>query len=82
MADLPVPIVLTKGCTDRLAVLKDAYNAENGALLDLTQWITLHLRELAISREWSDSVQAIQRQQQADAQSAIRDERTRLLAAV
>lgn len=82
MADQPIPIILSKACTDRLAVLKDAYNAENGALLDLTQWLTLHLRELAIGREWSDSVQSIQRQQDAIAQSATRDERTRLLATV
>lgn len=80
MADLPLPIILSKPCSDRLQLLADAYNAESRTLLTLVEWVTLHLRELAISREWSDRVQTMQREMEAAHNAAVRDERTRLLA--
>ena len=84
---VPIPpltftVLLSQAAVDRLTLLKTAYNAEAGTALTLTDWITLHLRELAINAEWSASVQALQRQLELDVQAAVRGERTRLLGTV
>ncbi len=82
MVEIPLTLPLSQAAQDRLQLLAAAYNEANGTALTLAQWVTLHLRELAINAEWSDSVVAIQRQLEIDAQAAVRAERERLIATV
>jgi hypothetical protein len=76
------PVVLSAAAIDRLTALKDAYSADTGATLTLLDWITLHLREVAIGAEWSVAVQSLQSQLQADTNAAVRVEHERLLGLV
>ena len=84
---LPIPpltftVLLAQAAVDRLTVLKNNYNAETGQALTLTDWITFHLREMAIQAEWSASVQALQAQLQANTNAMVRSEHDRLVATV
>ncbi len=79
---IPFTLLLSQAAVDRLTLLRDASADGGGAALNLTQWMTLKLREMAIGAEWSAAVQGLQRQLEIDATAAIRAERERLLAAV
>ncbi len=82
--DLPAvfTITLSQAAVDRLQLVTARYNAENGASLTLSDWMHLHLRDVAIQEEWAQSAEQLQRQAQTDAQAAILAERTRLLGLV
>lgn len=79
---LTFPILLSQLAVDRLTVLKNSYNAETGQALTLTEWVTFHLREMAIQAEWSASVQTLQAQLQANTNAMVRSEHDRLVATV
>ncbi|MGH9312177.1 MAG: hypothetical protein ACRD1S_03155 [Vicinamibacterales bacterium] len=75
-------ITLSQAAVDRLQLILARYNVENGATLTLVDWMQLHLREVAIQDEWSQSAETIQRQSQTDVHAAILAERERLLGLV
>lgn len=66
----------------RLQAVVQRYNSDNGAALTVADWLTLHLRELAIQDELMQSIESIRKQKEAEAHSAALAERDRLLASV
>ncbi len=64
-------ITISQAALDKLKAEVDRYNNDNGATLTVLQWTTLHLKEVAIARELSSAVAAIQHQQQEDANAAL-----------
>lgn len=76
-------IDLSQKTVDRLQVLAQRTNDTQGTNLTLREWLELHNKEIAIADELATAVQAIQEQQQREAedtlQAAVRAERDRLL---
>ncbi len=64
---------LTQAAVDKLQTHVQRTNDNTGANLTLTQWITLHLQEVAIADQLAAAVTAIQEQHQRDAQTALDD---------
>jgi hypothetical protein len=77
-------IDLSQNTVDKLQAQVQRTNENTGSSLTLQQWMTLHLRELAITDELTAAVTAIRDQQQQDAQTAleaaVRAKRDELLA--
>lgn len=77
-------ITLTQKAVDKLQQQVQRTNENQGTSLTIKQWITLHLRELAITDELNAAVTGLRDEQQRDAQStleaAIRTARDQLLA--
>ena len=72
-------INLTDTTAVKLAEIVARYNADNGSALTVTDWITLHLRELAIQSELHAAIDASKRQLELDVGAAVQAERQRLL---
>ncbi len=75
-------IDLTDGAVSRLQTLVARYNGDNGTDLTLTQWVVLHLREIAIGRELAAAAQDLEAQAQRDHEAAILAAKNRLLEAL
>lgn len=77
-------ITLTQKAVDKLQQQVQRTNENQGTSLTIKQWITLHLRELAITDELNAAVTGLRDEQQRDAQTAleaaIRTARDQLLA--
>lgn len=77
-------ITLTQKAVDKLQQQVQRTNENQGTSLTLKQWMTLHLRELAITDELNAAVTGLRDEQQRDAQTAleaaIRTARDELLA--
>jgi hypothetical protein len=73
-------IELSDAAESRLALVVAQYNVATGAQLTLTQWLSLHLKELAIQREMAGVGEQLRQQAEADANAALAAERARLLA--
>jgi urease accessory protein UreF len=76
-------ITLSQKAVDRLQIQVQRTNDANGTTLTMRDWIELHLKEIAIADDLAIATQAIQEQQQRDAQdalqAAVRAQRDRLL---
>jgi hypothetical protein len=64
-------IDLSQKAVNKLQAQVQRTNENAGTSLTLQQWMTLHLRELAITDELGAAVAAIQEQQQQNAQTAL-----------
>ncbi len=64
----------------KVAALVTRYNENNGTNFTVKEWITLHLRELAIQEELLAAVETAKQQLEKDTQTAVINERQRLLA--
>ena len=54
-----------------LQALVAEYNGNTGGQLTVQDWLTLHVKELAISRQLAPTVDALRQQTEADAQAAL-----------
>ncbi len=76
-------ITLSQKAVDRLQIQVQRTNDANGTTLTMRDWIELHLKEIAVADDLAIATQAIQEQQQRDAQdalhAAVRAQRDRLL---
>lgn len=68
-----ITIDLSQAAINKLNVKVQRTNENAGTNLTLKQWLQLHAQELAIEQELATAVQAIQEQQQRDAQTALED---------
>jgi hypothetical protein len=66
----------------RLQELVARYNGDNGAALTVEEWVTLHLKELAVQDELLRSAEELRRQAEETARAALIAERKRLLESV
>lgn len=73
---------ITEPAVLRLQAVAARYNADNGQSLTVTEWLSLHLRELAIQDELVQSVEAIRRQKENETHAAVLAERDRLMGTV
>jgi hypothetical protein len=64
-ADLPDAVVA------RLQVFADRTNVAQKTALTVLGWLTLHLKELAVTDDLATAVEALRKQQQADAEAAL-----------
>ncbi len=72
-------IQLSDKAIDRLQTHVQRTNDANGEALTLRDWITLHLRELAIADDLPAAVAQLQRETQDTLAAAIRAKRDQLL---
>lgn len=77
-----ITIDLTDSARQRLDLLVADYNATNGTSLTFERWLDLHMRELAVQREFIAKVEQLKKQTDTDLQAAIAAERERLLSLV
>ena len=77
-----VTVTISDPARQRLDLVVADYNAENGSSLDLSGWLALHLRELAVQREFGTRVDQLKRQAEDDLSAAINAEKARLLQSV
>ncbi len=79
-------IDLSAAAVTRLQAIVAAYNANNGLALTVAQWLLLHIKEVAIGQELGDSVDALRKQVEANANAALNAavtaERDRLIASL
>ena len=79
-------LTLSPEAQARLQMQVDAFNRASGKSLDLPQWATLHLHEIAISAEFAPLVETIKKEQEdiagAATEAAVTKERARLLASI
>lgn len=79
-------IDLTIAAAEGLGPIVQRYNEANGTALELSDWIILHLRELAIQDRLMETAETLRGQAQRDADaalvSALKLERERLLTGV
>ncbi len=80
MPDLTVTI--SDAAQQRLDLVVADHNAEHGSALTFSDWLALHLRELAVQREFGTRVDQLKRQAEDDLTAAINAEKERLLQAV
>lgn len=73
------PIDLKQPVVDRLQKHVQRTNETNGTSYTLLQWITLHLKEVAISEELPVIVERLQQKSQKALNEAIRREQKRLM---
>lgn len=77
-----ITIDITDAAKQRLDLVVADYNTTNGTLLTFDDWLGLHLRELAIQREFAAKIEQLKRQTEDDLAAAVNAEKERLLAAV
>jgi len=77
-----VTVTVSDAAQQRLDLVVAEYNAENGSALDLSGWLALHLRELAVQREFGTRIDQLKRQADDDLNAAINAEKARLLQSV
>ncbi len=77
-----VTVTVSDAARQRLDLVVADYNAENGSSLDLSRWLALHFRELAVQREFGTRVEQLKRQAEDDLSAAINAEKARLLQSV
>lgn len=75
-------IDVTDSAKQRLDLVVADYNAANGTSLTFDDWLGLHLRELAIQREFATKIEQLKRQTEDDLHATIEAEKDRLLDAV
>lgn len=73
---------ISDAARQRLDLAVAEYNATNGTSLSFEQWMDLHLRELAVQREFAAKIDQLRRQTEDDLHAAIEAEKQRLLDAV
>lgn len=64
-------IDLPQRAVDRLQALVQRTNDANGTALTLRDWLTVHLKELAIADDLAATVQQLQEQHERDARDAL-----------
>ncbi len=64
-------ITLSPKAVQRLKALMQRTNETEGTNLTLRDWITLHLRELAIAQDLSAAIPSLQEQTKRDAETAL-----------
>ena len=74
-----VTVTISQEAANRLQLRVAEYNIANATTLDLTQWIVLHLRELAMERDLLRAAQNLREQAERDVAAAIVAERNRLM---
>jgi hypothetical protein len=72
-------IVISNEAANRLNLRVAEYNLANGTSINLTQWIALHLRELAMERDLLRAADDLRAQAERDVAERIIAERERLL---
>jgi nucleoid-associated protein YejK len=77
MPDLTV--MISREAENRLNLRVAEYNLANGTTLSLTQWVALHLRELALEPDLLRAAEDIRTQAERDVAAAIVAERERLM---
>ena len=75
-------VIISQEAANRLNLRVAEYNVANGTTINLTQWIALHLRELAMERDLLRAAENLRAQAERDVAAAIVAERDRLLAAM
>ncbi len=65
-----------------LQLLAGRYNADNGTTLSVTDWLHLHVKELAIQDDLVAAAKSLREQADRDADAAFNAERQRLLNSV
>ncbi len=73
---------LSAAAEARLALLVTRYNKINNSAVTLGEWITQHIKELAVQRELAESAEGIREQVEKDTETALNAERQRLLAVI
>jgi hypothetical protein len=73
-------VIISQEAANRLNLRVAEYNVANGTTINLTQWIALHLRELAMERDLLRAAENLRAQAERDVAAAIVAERDRLLA--
>ena len=73
-------LTLPDGGAARLQALVARYNADHGTQLSVTEWLELHLKEIAIGQDLAQEWDALQVQNRRDLESAAAALRDRLLA--
>ena len=77
---------LSPAAVVRLQHVVNGYNLNNGTAITLTEWMHLHLKEVATQEEMAGAVDALRKQAEANATAALNDaltaERKRLLASL
>lgn len=64
-------IDLSQATVDKLQQQVQRTNENTGTSLTLQQWITLHMKEIAIADDLTAAIAALQEQQQRDAQATL-----------
>ncbi len=64
-------ITLSPRAVQRLKTLMQRTNETEGTSLTLCDWITLHLRELAIAQDLSAAIPTLQEQTKRDAETTL-----------
>ena len=72
-------IIISQEAANRLNLRVAEYNLANGTTINLTQWVALHLRELAMERDLLRAADDLRQQAERDVAAAIVAERDRLL---
>jgi hypothetical protein len=72
-------IIISDQAANRLNVRVAEYNLANGTSISLTQWVALHLRELAMERDLLRAADDLRAQAERDVAAAIIAQRERLL---
>lgn len=72
-------ITLSQRFVDQLILIVQNHNDQNGTTLTVLQWVTLHMKEVAISAQFAQRVQEIDERAKSDAVASIQAERSRLL---
>jgi hypothetical protein len=75
-------ITLKEQAVTRLQQLVARYNGDNGATLTVEEWVTLHLKELAVQDDLLRAAEDLRRQADDTARAALEAERKRLLDSV
>lgn len=70
---------LSAATVGRLQRLVARHNADNGTLLTLSEWIHLHVRELAVQEELVEEHGRLVRQAERDVAAALHAAKQRLL---
>ena len=73
-------ITLTDAMQSRMARVVGQHNAAHSTELTVTDWLNLHIRELAISQDLAAEHKAIKEQAEADVTDAMIAVKQRLLA--
>jgi hypothetical protein len=72
-------VIASQEAANRLNLRVAEYNVANGTSINLTQWVALHLRELAMERDLLRAAEELRAQAERDVAAAIVAERDRLL---
>jgi hypothetical protein len=75
-------VELSESAVTRLQVVVEVYNQNNGLSLTVQDWITLHLRELAVQDQLAASERTLRQQAEQTHAAAVAAERQRLLESV